>query len=191
MDSGSAAGEDAKGHGFEWRLKLGVVFEEVVSFKFEEFHGTLGAFVAFVEVLEVFVIVVLREEFFAFDAEGFGDAQRFSRDFAVEGEEFIEFSGWEKVVVADDLSAFDGFGVVECEGGFFFGIAAAINAADALHKADGVPVEVVVDEACGILKVEAFGEDIGADEDADFILSGGDQLGGVGLVVIGGEAAND
>ena len=38
------------------------------------------------------------------------------------------------------------------------------RAADALHEAHGIPVEIVVDEARGVLKVEPLGEHIGGDD---------------------------
>lgn len=36
------------------------------------------------------------------------------------------------------------------------GVHAAVHTPDALHEADGVPVEVVIDEPGGVLKVQAF-----------------------------------
>ena len=44
---------------------------------------------------------------------------------------------------------------------------APVHTADALHQADRVPVDVVVDHPRGVLKVQTFGEDVGGDQDAD------------------------
>ena len=44
---------------------------------------------------------------------------------------------------------------------------AAIDTADALHEPHRVPVHVVVDQPGGVLEVQAFGQDIGGDQDAD------------------------
>ena len=38
---------------------------------------------------------------------------------------------------------------------------APVHAADALHQAHRVPVDVVIDDPGGVLKVQAFGQDIG------------------------------
>ncbi len=54
---------------------------------------------------------------------------------------------------------------------------AAIDAADALHQPHRVPVQVVVDDAGRVLKVQAFGQHVGGDQDADFLLAGVRQLG--------------
>ena len=47
-------------------------------------------------------------------------------------------------------------------------VQAAIDAADALHQPHRVPVQVVVDQAGGVLKVQAFGQHVGGNQDARF-----------------------
>jgi hypothetical protein len=42
----------------------------------------------------------------------------------------------------------------------------AVHAAHALDETDGVPMQVVVDDVVGVLKVEALAENIGGDQDA-------------------------
>ena len=45
---------------------------------------------------------------------------------------------------------------------------ATIDAADALHEANRVPVQVIVDKASRVLKVQSFGEHIGGNENPRF-----------------------
>ena len=52
------------------------------------------------------------------------------------------------------------------------GAADAIDAAEALDDADGIPVDVVVDEAVAVLKVLALGDAVGGDEQVDLALRG-------------------
>ena len=49
----------------------------------------------------------------------------------------------------------------------FDGVEPSIDASDSLDEAYGVPVDVVVDDAFCLLHVDAFAEDVGADEDVD------------------------
>ena len=65
---------------------------------------------------------------------------------------------------------------------------APVHAADALHQAHRVPVDVVVDHPGGVLEVQALGQDVGGDQDPDFgaILLG--QCRGGHAVVVGREA---
>ena len=48
------------------------------------------------------------------------------------------------------------------------GRADAVDAAEALDDAHRVPVDVVVDEVVAVLKVLAFGDAVGADQQVDF-----------------------
>ena len=49
------------------------------------------------------------------------------------------------------------------------GVHAPVHAADALHQADGVPVDVVVDHPRGVLEVQTLGENVGRDQNADLV----------------------
>src|SRR5579863_5121741 len=68
---------------------------------------------------------------------------------------------------------------------------APVNAADALHQAHGVPVDVVVDHPRGILQVQAFGENVGRDQHADLRTAPFGEFGRRGAVVIGRETLDD
>jgi hypothetical protein len=46
----------------------------------------------------------------------------------------------------------------------------AVHTADALDETDGVPVQVVVDDVVGVLKIEALAEDVGGDQDAQLLV---------------------
>src|SRR5690606_14681220 len=53
---------------------------------------------------------------------------------------------------------------------------------NALHEAHRVPVEVVVDQPGSVLEVETFGQHVGRDENADFLVAQGSAGA---LVVVG------
>jgi polar amino acid transport system substrate-binding protein len=71
---------------------------------------------------------------------------------------------------------------------FHGGIHPAVDAADALHEADRVPVDVVVDHLRGVLEVEAFRKDVCTDKYADLLVAGRRKFGRRLAVVVGGEA---
>lgn len=141
--------------------------DKLFVFEGKFFGGGGFAFEAFVDFADGIEVVVGVEQFAAFDAEGSGDDKGFVVHAVVEVEEGFEFVGGQEVP-EDDFAA----GVFEVGSGLaelFFdgGIEAAVNSADALHEADGIPMEIEVDEAVGVLEVEAFGEDVGGDENVD------------------------
>ena len=51
-----------------------------------------------------------------------------------------------------------------------FGLADAVNAAEALFQAVGIPGQVVVDHQVGALKVDAFAGGVGGNQDFDFLV---------------------
>ena len=63
----------------------------------------------------------------------------------------------------------------------------AVDAAEALDDADRVPVDVVVDEQVAVLKVLAFADAVGGDEQVDFLVVGWETRGLVGAAF--GDAA--
>ena len=63
----------------------------------------------------------------------------------------------------------------------------AVDAAETLDEADGVPVQVVVYEVGSVLKIETFGEDVGGDED----INGRTLFSRGGVVGDGSEAFDD
>ena len=50
------------------------------------------------------------------------------------------------------------------------GLADAVDAAEALFQAVGVPGQVVVDHQVGALEVDAFAGGVGGDQDLDFLV---------------------
>ena len=138
--------------------------DKVFVFEGEFFRGGGLSFKAFVDFLDRVEVVVGAKQFAAFNAEGFGDDKGFVVHAVVEVEEGVEFVGRQEVP-KDDFAAGSlemGLGLAE----LFFdaGIEAAVDSADALHEADGIPVKIEVDEAVGVLEIEAFGKDVGGDE---------------------------
>lgn len=49
-----------------------------------------------------------------------------------------------------------------------FRVHAAVDTADALHQPHRVPVQIVVDQARGVLQVQTFGKHVGRNQHADF-----------------------
>ena len=51
-----------------------------------------------------------------------------------------------------------------------FGLSDAVNAAESLLQAVGIPGQVVIDHQVGALKVDAFAGGVGGDQDFDFLV---------------------
>ena len=119
------------------------------------------------------------------------DAQGLVGDALVEAEEVVQFVGRQEVPVGDRAAQRLLIGMVGDELFLDARVQAAVHAADPLHEADRVPVQVVVDEPGGVLKVEAFGEHVGGNQDARLSLACGGQAGAGRAVVVGGEGADD
>ena len=66
-----------------------------------------------------------------------------------------------------------------------------VHTADPLHQPDGIPVQVIVDQPGGVLKVQTFGEHVGGNQDAGFLVHAVKELSLGGPVVVGGEPADD
>ena len=69
----------------------------------------------------------------------------------------------------DDVGL-DGFVAAQVEDGHILVLAEAVQAADALLDAHGVPRQVVVDQLVAELEIAALGAAFGADHDTDFAL---------------------
>ncbi len=108
----------------------------------------------------------------------------------VEAEDVVQFVGRQKVPQAYGAPHLCQFGVVSDHLGFDFGIEAAVHAADALHQAHRVPVQVVVDDAGGVLQVEPLGEYVSRDKDTDLRLALTGQFSAAALVVVGRKGAD-
>ena len=77
-------------------------------------------------------------------------------------------AGFDAVLEVDVfVEIFGGPEVDELDG--VTGAANAVNASEALDDADGVPVDVVVDEVIAVLKILAFGDAVRGDEQVDFV----------------------
>ena len=76
------------------------------------------------------------------------------------------------------------------EARFDVGIHPAVHAANALHEAHRVPVQVVIDEPGSVLEIQPFGEHVGRQEDVDFFFAVRLDGLGIGAVVVGREAAD-
>ena len=85
----------------------------------------------------------------------------------VEREDRVQLVGRQEVPEAHLAARCGDLRMVGDEPLLDLGVHAPVDAADALHQAHRVPVDVVVDHPRGVLKVQAFGEDVGRDEDAD------------------------
>ena len=155
------------------------------------FGGGGRALVGLVELFEGVVIVLGRQQLAPFDAKGLGNAQCFVSHPLVEAEDAVQLVGRQKVPQVHGAPHLGQFRMVGDHPRFDFGVEAAVHATDALHQPHRVPVQVIVDDAGGVLQVEALGEHIGRDEDAGL----GDTLGGqfrtAALVVVGRKGADD
>lgn len=74
----------------------------------------------------------------------------------------------QEVPVGDGAADCFLFGVIGEYRGLRIRIHTTVHTANALHQADRIPMYVIVNQARGVLQVQAFGEDICGDEDASF-----------------------
>jgi hypothetical protein len=138
------------------------------------------------KVFQGFKVVFGPQQFLAFDAQRSGDEQGFVGDLLVQVQQLVQLAGGQKVPVLH--GATDGFdiGVVLDELLLGLGVHAPVHPANALHQTHGVPVQVVVDEARGVLQVQAFTEHVGGDQHAGFrLVLVGQGLAGHAVVVRG------
>ena len=113
------------------------------------------------------------------------------RHAAVKSQEYVEFVGRQEVPVGDRAAQRLLLGMVGDQLLLNRGIHAAVHAADALHEAHRVPVQVVIDQPRRVLEVQALGQHVGRNQDADFVLACGGEFGAGRAVVVGCEAADD
>ena len=143
---GGFAGEGFEGVVGQSAGELGMLADKVFVFE-SEFFGSGGfAFEAFVDFADGIEVVVGAKQFAAFDAEGSGDDEGFVVHAVVEVEEGVEFVGRQEVPKDDFAAGMFEVGLGLAELFFDAGIEAAVNSAYALHEADGIPVEIEVNE---------------------------------------------
>ncbi len=109
------------------------------------------------EVAERFEVIVGLQKLLSFDSEGARDPQRLVADSAVQSQEIIKFIGRKEVPERDRSTNVLLGRMVRKDALFGFFVHSPINTTNALHESDGVPVQVVVDQAGGVLEVQAFG----------------------------------
>lgn len=165
--------------------ELRVLLHQASVLQRQFFGGGLLTLELFVNFLDRVEVVLGVEQFAALDAERLGDDERLFVDPVVEVQQGFQFVRRQEVPIHDGLA----FGAQMRMGVqqplLDVGTAAAVHAADALHKADGIPVQVEVDEPVGVLKVQPLGKDVRGDEDVDGL------VGRRGAVVERGEPADD
>ena len=115
----------------------------------------------------------------------------FLGDLGVEREDRVQLVGRQEVPEAHLAAGGRDLRVVGDEPLLDLGVHAPVDAADALHQAHRVPVDVVVDHPRGVLEVEAFREDVGGDQDADLRAALLGERWRRCAVVVGREALND
>ena len=120
------------------------------------FRGGLLSFELLVDLLDGIEVVFRMEQLAALNAEGFGNDEGLAVHPVVEAQQGLEFLGREGVPVDDGFSGALEVGMSREKAFFDVRIHPAVHPPDALHEADGIPVEVEVDEAVGVLEVEAF-----------------------------------
>ena len=152
-------------------------------------HGRL-AFVGVVKVPQGFEFIVRAQQLAGFNAQRFGDQQGLFGDLFVEAQQLIQLARRQEVPVFDGAANGFDIGVVFDQFLFDFGVHAPVHPTNALHQSHGVPVQVVVDEARGVLQVQAFTEHIGGNQHTRFRLSLGLQVAAGHAVVVGGKLAN-
>ena len=142
---------------------------KLLIFEGEFFRGGRLAFELFVDFANGIEVVVGAKQFAALNAKSLGDDKGFVVHPIVEMKEGFQFFGRQEVP-KDDFAA--GLGLAALFFKLFFngGIEAAVDSANALHETNGIPVEVEVNEAVGVLEVEAFGKDVGGNENVDGFL---------------------
>jgi hypothetical protein len=175
------ASVEAEGGGFQ-RGAVGLdVFQE---FQPEVVEGEFGEGDAVAKVFEVEDFVLEPEELLVAVAQVVGDEVF---DFLVfehvvlEGSREIDkgHAGFDAVYQLDVfVEVFRGPEVHEVNGGV--DAADPVNAAEALDDADGIPVDVVVDEGFAVLQILTLTDAIGGDEEIDLaLLWHGGNLGAV------------
>ena len=101
--------------------------------------------------------VVGAQHLAALDAESAGDQQRLALDLLGHLQDALDLVWGQEVSEPHRIPIGGRAGMVFGEASFNVGAHAAVDAADALHDPHRVPVQVVVDQAGGVLKVEALG----------------------------------
>src|SRR6266566_3992261 len=104
----------------------------------------LGSFVAVIELLQSLEVIVRSQQLLAFNAEGARDTQSFMTDAAVESQERIQLIRREEVPVSDRAADAFLIGMILEYFSFNVSVHAAVNAANALHQAHRVPVQIIV-----------------------------------------------
>ena len=120
-----------------------------------------------IEFLECVEVVLGSQELLAFDPERFRDQEGLLGDLGIEREDGVQLIGRKKIPEAHLATGGSEFRMVGDEPSLHLGVHAPVHATNALHEAHRVPVDVVVDHARGVLEVQAFGEDVGGNEDTD------------------------
>jgi hypothetical protein len=175
------AGVEAEGGGFEGGAVGLQVFQQLEA---EVVEGKFGEGDAVPEVFEVEDFVLEPEQLLVAVAQVIGDEVF---DFLVlehvvlqgGGEVHEGHPGFDAVLEVDVfVEVFGGPEIDELNG--VVGAADPVDPAEALDDADGIPVDVVVDQVVAVLKVLAFADAVGGDEEVDFaLLRHGGNLGAV------------
>ena len=154
-------------------LQAGIGLQESLVRKMEVLHRGARPLVDVVELLQCRVVVLGGQKLLALDAERLRDQERLAGHGLVQREDLVELSRGEEVPEADFPPGVLEFRVIRTESFLGLRIHPAVDTADALHEPNGVPADVVVDEAGGVLEVQAFREDVRRDEDPDLLLARG------------------
>lgn len=133
-----------------------MILQEFLILEVHRLDWRCLALVRVYEIAKRFEVVVGFQQLLSFDAEGARDPQRLVTDSAVEAQEVVQFIGRKEVPEGYRSANALLVGMIREEALFGFFVHSPINAPNALHQSHGIPVEVVVDQAGSVLKVQAF-----------------------------------
>ncbi len=167
-----AAADGGAGEALEACLKFGVGLKQRLVLEVHVLDRGLGTLVGVIELPESVEVVFGRQKLPAFDPERLRDQQRLLRDLGVEREDRVQLVWRQEVPVAHRPAGAGDFRVVGDQPLLDLRIHAPVHAADALHQPHRVPVDVVVDHPRCVLEVQALGEDVCGNEDADLLAAG-------------------
>ena len=189
LEMGLAA-EHAAGQGFKTRRQVRMRRKQALIFQVHGFEYGGLAFIAVVKVLQGGKVVFWPQKLFAFNAQCPGNEQCFAGHFFVQVEQLVQFTGWQEIPVFHRATDVFHIGMVLDQFFLNLGVHAPVHAANTLHQAHRVPVQVVVDQARGVLQVQAFTEHIGGNQHAGFAVPLVGQVFAGHAVVVRGKLAN-
>ena len=186
-----AAADGGAGEALEACLQFGVGLKQRLVLEVHVLDRGFGALVGVIELLERGEVVLGSQKLLSLDPERLRDQQRLLRDLGVEREDRVQLVWRQEVPEAHRPAGAGDLHVVSDQPLLDLRIHAPVHAADALHQTHRVPVDVVVDHPRCVLEVQALGQDVCGNEDADLRAAFLRKRRRGEAVVVGREALDD